>query len=71
MNNLQKIRMSRGLNQQELSRLTGIKTRTIGSWERNEHDLGQAAYSSVIRLAEVLGVAPEDFFERGDLDERT
>lgn len=58
MNNLQRIRRKAGLTREELSRETGIKTRTIVAWERSEVELIHASFINVLRLASALKVDP-------------
>jgi len=68
MNNLKQIRKNRGLSQKQLSELTGIKVRTIGSWEDGSVSLAKAAFINVMRIAGVLEVDPM-YLIGGDLDE--
>lgn len=41
-----------------LGRQVGVSGTAVGTWESGERD---PAYSTVIRLAEVLGVSPDTF----------
>lgn len=68
MNNLKAIRQSKGIQREQLSRMTGIKTGTIKHWEDGSVSLEKAAYISIIKVAHALDIKPEKLFG-GDLDE--
>lgn len=63
MNNLKSLRISRGMTRPDLAKATGIKTRTILAWEQGERSLDLAAYRSIMALANVLKVTPEELFD--------
>ena len=69
MNNLKKFRMMMGMTQADLSKKSGIKVRTIGSWEDGSVSLANATFVNVIRLSAALEVDPVELVG-GDLNER-
>lgn len=62
MNNLKAIRQSKGIQREQLSRMTGIKTGTIKHWEDGTVELENASYSNVIKVAKALEVEPDKLF---------
>ena len=53
---LKRVRVSKGLTQQELSAATGISIRTIQHWEQGSKDFNQAAAITAYAVAKTLGV---------------
>ena len=58
MNNLKAIRQSKGIQREQLSRMTGIKTGTIKHWEDGSVDIKNAAFISIIKISKALDVDP-------------
>ena len=58
-NNLRRIRKSRSITQKELADRMGITQQVIGHWERG---VRIPKTQSVHRLADALGVAPEELY---------
>lgn len=59
--NLKRIRKYRGLSQQEMAELLGVKTTRYGSWERGERMLNAAQLGAAARVLdcstdEILGM---------------
>lgn len=65
-NNLSTLRKEAGMSRRALAEASGITARSIRAWEEGTRALEMAAYISIKKLAEVLGVAPDDLFEGGD-----
>mgnify|MGYP003300141047 CR=1 FL=1 len=61
---LKKIREARGLSQQELSDLSGVKIRSIQLYEQKVNDIDKAQAQTLYKLARVLGCNMEDLLER-------
>lgn len=66
MNNLKKLREKAGLTQRELAEKSGISIHTIISYEQGKRELSGASYSSILKLAKVLQVKPEELFNSYD-----
>lgn len=60
---LKKIREARGLSQQQLSDLSGVKLRSIQLYEQRVNDVDRAAAHTLYKLARVLGCHTEDLLE--------
>lgn len=58
MNNLKAIRQSKGIQREQLSKMTGIKTGTIKHWEDGSVDIKNAAFMSIIKISKALDVDP-------------
>lgn len=58
MNNLKAIRQSKGIQREQLSRMTGIKTGTIKHWEDGSVDIKNAAFMSIIKISRALDADP-------------
>lgn len=54
---LKKIREERCLSQSELAKASGVNVRMIQYYEQGVKDIGRASVSTVIALAEALGVS--------------
>lgn len=63
MNKLKEIRKDMGFTRESLADATDLTARAIKHWEDGSVPLEKAAYISVIKLADALGVDPEDLFE--------
>lgn len=57
--NLRRLRQRRFLSQQDLARKAGVAIRTVGSLEAG----GSARYVTLRKLAEALGVLPEELVD--------
>ncbi|MDO5300780.1 MAG: helix-turn-helix transcriptional regulator [Clostridia bacterium] len=60
------LRVSKGLNQQELAESLGVTQGAISHWERG---ISQPSAKMLARLAETVGCAPEELV-RAQLDEK-
>ena len=60
---LQAIRKARGLSQQQLAELSGVKLRNIQMYEQRNNDINRAGGITLWRLAQVLGCRMEDLLE--------
>lgn len=59
---LKVLRRFRNKTQQELSKETGITTRTINRYESSSEGLRSASYKNLALLADALDVNVDDFF---------
>lgn len=59
---LRQIRRENDVTQDELSRLTGITTRSITLYENDVNALRRASYDFLERIAKALGVNVDDIF---------
>ena len=60
---LKTIRENRGLSQSELSRLSGVKLRSIQMYEQQLNDIDKAQAGTVYKLSRILGCTIEDLLE--------
>lgn len=60
---LQKVRVSRGLSQGQLAKLSGVATRTIQHYEQGVRDIDGAKLKTICELCLVLGCKIEDILE--------
>lgn len=60
--NLRRLRQAQGLSQEELADRAQVNRNYVGLLEREEH---AATVDMLEKLAEVLGVDPGVFFEKG------
>lgn len=60
---LKTIRENRGLSQNELARLSGIKLRSIQMYEQKVNNIDKAQAGTVYKLSRVLGCTIEDLLE--------
>lgn len=60
---LQKIRVSKGLSQGKLAKLSGVATRTIQHYERGVRDIDRAKLDTICDLCSALGCKIEDILE--------
>ena len=66
MSTLQHLRKIKNLTQQQLSDLSGIKLRTIRSYEWQDRDINKASIETLSALAQALGVTIDQLTERGN-----
>ena len=59
---LRQLRREKDITQEELSRMTGITSRSITTYENNVQALRNASYNYLERLAEALNVNIDDIF---------
>lgn len=55
---LKKIRLEKGLTQEEFSELLGISKHTLQSYEIGRRDIKGASYIDVVKWADILKVNP-------------
>ena len=60
---LKTIREARGLSQNELARLSGVKIRSIQLYEQKVNDIDKAQAQTLYKLARTLGCSIEDILE--------
>ena len=63
--NLKRKRMSAGLSQSQLAKLTGIPVRTIQQYEQGQKDINKARAEYVIALSRALYCDPQQLLEIG------
>jgi len=61
--NLKKIRLKRRLSQSELSKLSGVKLRTIKSYEQKELDISKAQVDTLFKLSKTLVCEIQDLID--------
>lgn len=61
-NSLKTLRRFRGLTQEQLSKETGVTTRTIQNYENDIAKLRRANYETIKKLALALDVSVDDIF---------
>ena len=61
--NLKRIRLARGLSQQELARMADVDIRSIQSYEQRTNDINKARAEILYRISKVLGCYMEDLLE--------
>jgi DNA-binding XRE family transcriptional regulator len=64
LNNLAKIRKSKGYTQSKLAELSGVNIRMIQKYESGERDFKKALVQTAIKIADALEVALDDMFIR-------
>ncbi len=67
---LKSIRQRFGMTRMELSKESGINVRTIEAYEQGVKDIDGARLSTLVSLAEALGVNLYDIIESDDLADR-
>lgn len=67
---LQKIRVSKGLSQAQLAKLSGVATRTIQHYERGVRDIDGAKLNTLCGLCLALGCKIEDILENAETIEK-
>ncbi len=60
---LKTIRENRGISQNELAKLSGVKLRSIQMYEQKVNDIDKAKAGTVYKLSRVLGCTIEDLLE--------
>ena len=61
--NLKRIRSARGISQNELARLSGVKKRSIQLYEQKVNDIDKAQAQTLYKISRVLGCTIEDLLE--------
>ena len=61
-NKLMYLRHASGLSREGLSKVSGVKARSIKAWEDGQVELEKASYESIMKIAKALEVDPEDLF---------
>lgn len=61
---LKTMRIKKGMNQKELSELSGVPLKCIGNYEQLRRDLNHARADIVYRLALALGCQIEELLEK-------
>ena len=56
MSNLQKMRKQAGMSQSQLAKKSGVDIRMIQHYEQGVKDINKAQVTTVLQLAEALGV---------------
>jgi transcriptional regulator with XRE-family HTH domain len=64
------LRVQRGLSQSELSKITGVPTRTIQNYEQESKKADSARLSTLCELSEALNCKITDIIEDEELIER-
>ena len=64
MNNLQKIRIEKGLSQGQLAIKAKVNKRTIEAWEQGVRNINHAQAETLYRIARILGCSIEDLLEK-------
>ena len=64
---LKNIREARGLSQQELSDLSGVKLRSIQMYEQKVNNIDKAQAATLYKLSRVLGCTIEDLLETPEI----
>ena len=62
--NLKRLRKRAGITQGELARRSGVSVRTIQQYEQRRKDVNKAQLETVLALAQALGCALEQLYER-------
>jgi len=62
-NNIQKLRLEKGLSQSQLAELSGISVRTLQSYEQGDRDICKAAVETAFKIAKALDVSIEQLFK--------
>lgn len=60
MSKLQQARLAKGLTREELSKLSGVSTRTIDKYENGEINILKAAVGNMVAIADVLETNVKD-----------
>jgi len=64
LNNLSKIRKSKGFSQSKLAELSGVNIRMIQKYESGERDFKKALVQTAIKIADALDVTLDELFIR-------
>ena len=65
---LKKARICKGYTQESLSELSGVNIKSIAAYEQNPAKLSSASISTVIKLADCLGVDTSDIINKETID---
>lgn len=65
---LKKARISKGYTQESMSELSKVNIKSIAAYEQNPAKLSAASYSTVKRIADCLGLDPEDIINAETID---
>lgn len=65
---LKKVRIIKGLTQEQLADLSGVNIKSIASYEQTPEKLSNASVGTVYKLAESLGCNVEDIINKDALD---
>ena len=60
MNKLRELRKSKGLSQQDLSKLLGVNQTAVSQWERN---ITNPTTNMLVKLSQVLGICIDDLID--------
>lgn len=63
---LRSLREARGLSQRELSKISGVKIRSIQLFEQKVNDIDKAQAHTLYKLSRVLGCIIEDLLENSE-----
>ena len=66
---LKKARISKGFTQEALSELSEVNIKSIAAYEQNPAKLSNASISTVMKLADCLGVDTEDIINKETIEE--
>lgn len=61
---LKRIRVSSGMTQEELSKLSGINIKSIAAYEQNPEKINKASVESVYNLSDCLGCSIDDIIQK-------
>ena len=64
---LKTIRENRGISQIELSKLSGVKLRSIQMYEQKVNNIDKAQAGTIYKLSRVLGCTIEDLLESPEI----
>ena len=67
LNNLQRIRKSKGLSQNQLVELSGVSRSLITKYESGEKNINRAASETLYKISTVLGCSIEDLLDLPNL----
>jgi DNA-binding XRE family transcriptional regulator len=67
--NLKKARICKSYTQENLAELSGVNIKSIAAYEQNPAKLSNASISTVMKLADCLGVDTEDIINKETIEE--
>lgn len=65
---LKKARICKGYTQESLSELSGVNIKSIAAYEQSPSKLSNASISTVMKLADCLGVETDDIINKETLE---
>jgi len=65
---LKKVRIVKGLTQEQLADLSDVNIKSIASYEQNPEKLSNASVGTIYKLADSLGCSIEDIVNKDALD---